>query len=157
MRTHKCICTSSASMVWAQAYTPVSITPVTVYLLVCTDVKNSCAIFHPPHNMYTYTHKARLNQRRSSNCATHRRDRTPSVTVRKNRRVNAEQPNPHSTHHAVATARCADHIHSYALVQSQCNWSMAQSGCWPRGQYPKLGFFSILAGFSHLCFNRGSS
>jgi len=42
--------------VWAQVYIMVSRTPVTMYILVCTSVQNTSAVFHPPYNMYACTH-----------------------------------------------------------------------------------------------------
>jgi len=60
-------------------------------------------------------------------------DNAPSsVVVRKQQRVNTEQPKPTASYHTVMTTRCLDNTCSSALVQSQSTWSMAHSGCEPR-------------------------
>ena len=57
--------------VWSQIHTLVSRTPVTVHILVCTGVPNTCLVQFRTHpTTYTHAHlQARLERRRGSDCA----------------------------------------------------------------------------------------
>jgi len=145
--------------VWPQIYTLMSITPVTVYILVYTGVQNTCAVFHPPHNMYKCTHastpgttaRQRLREKlmqmqevlhfssdrhNQPHCTSNHTIATTHRAWLMAKNTGSMQNNQKTTaaHHTVATARRPNNTCSSALVLSQSTRTMARSGCWPRGR-----------------------
>jgi len=70
------------------------------------------------------------------------------LPVQEEQRISAEQPQPTAAHHTITTARRPDHIHLFALMQSQSTQLMAHPSCQLGRGPPKQGHFpAILVGF----------